>query len=63
MYIYADFVVGLLGVEVEEMLHHSAWAQEKNKTFVGRDHLIEEVLKHVIFKSLNLCSPAIRNLF
>ena len=29
------------------MLHHSAWAREKNRTFVGRTHLVDEVLTHV----------------
>ena len=32
------------------MLHHSAWAQEKNRTFVGRAHLVEEVLTHLTVK-------------
>ena len=40
--------LGIPGKELEEMLHHCLWANNKIKSFIGRDALVNEVLNRII---------------
>ena len=43
-----SFGIGIAGGYVEEMLHHSIWAQKLCVSFVGRKELLDEALNLIV---------------